>query len=125
MQLGWSFNHFQNCSRPRAVPASTLTLTRSSAFSGSPARPPSVQAEYGWASLRSQQKKASRKRPVFTRACRRVSAAQSQNRGEKQRVPDAAIFATKKRLTLPSLEEGFDELYSVRCRAHNDFVVSS
>src|SRR5262249_8056990 len=41
-------------------PASTLTLTRSSAFLGFPAQPPSVGAEYGWPSRRSQQKKKPR-----------------------------------------------------------------
>jgi hypothetical protein len=55
----------------------------------------------------------------------RLSLMRSQNCGETQRVPEVAIFATKKKLRLSSLEEGFDELYSVRCGAHNDFVVSS
>ena len=54
----------------------------------------------------------------------RLSLMRNRSRGESQRVPDVAIFATKKRLTPPSMDEGFDELYSVRCGAHNDFVVS-
>ena len=32
----------------------------------------------------------------------------------KARVPDVAIYATARRLELPSLDEGFDELYTVR-----------
>ena len=55
----------------------------------------------------------------------RLSLMRNRSRGESQRVPDVAIFATKKRLTAPSMDEGFDELYSVRCGAHNHFVVSS
>ena len=55
----------------------------------------------------------------------RLSLMHNRSRGESQRVPDVAIFATKKRLTPPSMDEGFDELYSVRCGAPNHFVVSS
>jgi predicted kinase len=55
----------------------------------------------------------------------RLSLMRNRSRGESQRVPDVAIFVTKKRLTPPSMDEGFDELYSVRCDAHHDFVVSS
>ena len=55
----------------------------------------------------------------------RLSLMRNRSRGESQHVPDVAIFATKKRLTPPSMDEGFEELFSVRCGAHNDFVVSS
>ena len=55
----------------------------------------------------------------------RLSLMRNRSRGDSQRVPDVAIFATKKRLTPPSMDEGFDELYSVRCGAPNHFMVSS
>lgn len=35
-------------------------------------------------------------------------------RDGKARVPDVALFATRKRLVPPSYAEGFDRLYSVR-----------
>ena len=35
-------------------------------------------------------------------------------RSEDSRVPDVAIFSTVKKLELPSFEEGFDQLFTVR-----------
>jgi predicted kinase len=45
-----------------------------------------------------------------------AAAALRRNRGRdgRDRVPDVAIFAVRKRLEPPSLGEGFDELYDVR-----------
>ena len=45
-----------------------------------------------------------------------AGAALRRNRARegKERVPDVAIFAVRKRLEPPSLEEGFDELFEVK-----------
>ena len=48
--------------------------------------------------------------------------ARNAARPETERVPDMAILGTYKRLQLPSLDEGFDELYYVRTTT-GDFVV--
>ena len=47
------------------------------------------------------------------------------NRGRegKQRVPDIALFATAKRLELPALIEGFDQLYAVQTLGESRFEV--
>jgi predicted kinase len=42
----------------------------------------------------------------------------------KARVPDVAIFTTRKRLVRPSAEEGFDRLFSVRAMGDETFEVS-
>ncbi len=42
----------------------------------------------------------------------------------KARVPDVAIFTTRKRLERPSTEEGFDQLFSVRAVGDETFEVS-
>jgi hypothetical protein len=39
------------------------------------------------------------------------------------RVPDVAIYATRKKLALPSYAEGFDMLYVVRIAGHGAFEV--
>jgi hypothetical protein len=44
------------------------------------------------------------------RECLRRNA----RRGDKERVPDVAIYATAKRLVTPSAAEGFDGIYRVR-----------
>jgi predicted kinase len=46
----------------------------------------------------------------------RVEDCLERNRGRagKARVPDAALYATRKRLEVPSYAEGFDALYFVR-----------
>ena len=42
-----------------------------------------------------------------------ASLARNRQREGKARVPDMAIFATRKRLTPPTYDEGFDQLYVV------------
>lgn len=51
--------------------------------------------------------------------------AVGRNRGREgtARVPDVAIFTRAKRMTVPSLEEGFDELYTVAIDPAGDFSV--
>ena len=55
------------------------------------------------------------------------SAAESLRRNElrtgKQRVPNAAIYATRKRLVPPSLDEGFDQLFLVTMDEHFHFRI--
>ncbi len=45
-------------------------------------------------------------------------------RGEKERVPNIGIFATLKKLTRPSYNEGFAKLYDVRSNDDFTFAVS-
>ena len=52
------------------------------------------------------------------------SLARNRGRDQSQRVPDVAIYATAKRLEPPSLDEGFDELLSVRATSDNEFLVT-
>ena len=47
----------------------------------------------------------------------------NRRREGKARVPDAALYATRKRLCLPSLDEGFDRLYFVRLLGEGRFDV--
>lgn len=47
----------------------------------------------------------------------------NQQRSGKQRVPDVALYATSKRLALPSRTEGFDQLYFVRLLGEGRFEV--
>jgi predicted kinase len=42
----------------------------------------------------------------------------------RQRVPDIALYATRKRLELPSRREGFDQLYAVEVVEDADWLVS-
>jgi predicted kinase len=46
-------------------------------------------------------------------------------RPEPQRVPRAGIFGTYSRLRVPTLAEGFDELYYVRIDEKGEFVVET
>jgi predicted kinase len=55
----------------------------------------------------------------------RGSLERNRQRDGKGRVPDVAIFATKKRLQLPSYAEGFDALYSVRIGSDGAFEAQS
>ena len=48
------------------------------------------------------------------------SLAWNSQRSGKARVPDVAIFATLKRLVLPTYEEGFERLYEVY--SHDDYT---
>jgi predicted kinase len=52
--------------------------------------------------------------------------AVGRNRGREgtARVPDVAIFTTAKRMVVPTREEGFDELYSVRISGEGAFEVT-
>jgi predicted kinase len=55
----------------------------------------------------------------------RLADALGRNRArpEIDRVPQVAIYATSKRLELPSRAEGFDELFMVRMAEPNGFTV--
>ncbi len=53
----------------------------------------------------------------------RGSLERNRQRDGKARVPDVAIFATKKRLQPPTYAEGFDELYTVRIGPDGAFEV--
>lgn len=52
-----------------------------------------------------------------------ASLARNRMREGKARVPDVAIFATRKRLQAPSYAEGFDELYLVHTKPEGVFDV--
>ncbi len=56
-----------------------------------------------------------------------VSEALVRNRARtgKARVPDVAIYVTRKQLVPPSYAEGFDALYSVRFGASGAFEICS
>ena len=41
----------------------------------------------------------------------------------KAKIPDKGLFSSFKRLQLPKLEEGFDELFYVSINEENDFVI--
>lgn len=43
----------------------------------------------------------------------------------KAKIPDVGLFSSFKRLQLPKLEEGFDELFYVSINEENDFVVEN
>jgi predicted kinase len=47
----------------------------------------------------------------------------NRQRAGKERVPDVALYATRKRLELPSLAEGFDQLFFVRLLGDSRFEV--
>jgi predicted kinase len=53
----------------------------------------------------------------------RGSLERNRGRDGKGRVPDAAIFATRKRLQPPTYAEGFDELYRVRIGPEGVFEI--
>jgi predicted kinase len=50
----------------------------------------------------------------YIEATPREAVARNERRTGKDKVPKVAIFARAKRLVPPALEEGFDELHSVR-----------
>lgn len=54
----------------------------------------------------------------------KLSLAQNATRTGKERVPDTALYATLKKLQPPTLEEGFDLLYTVRQDEAGNFVVA-
>lgn len=49
--------------------------------------------------------------------------ARNAYREEKSRIPEKGVLGTYKRLQLPSLEEGFDELYYVKIDGEQTFQV--
>lgn len=53
----------------------------------------------------------------------KLSLARNAARTGKERVPDMGLYATLKRLQPPTLEEGFDLLYTVRQDEAGDFAV--
>ena len=53
----------------------------------------------------------------------REAIGRNQQRAGKAKIPVPAILAAYKQLEVPTLDEGFDELYSVRFDAENRFVV--
>jgi predicted kinase len=53
----------------------------------------------------------------------REAVGRNRGREGKARVPDVAIFTRAKRLAVPSVEEGFDELYLVAIDPDGDFTV--
>lgn len=48
----------------------------------------------------------------------------NRQRAGKARIPDAALFATRKKLVQPSMTEGFDQLFFVRAIGDTRFEVS-
>jgi predicted kinase len=57
-------------------------------------------------------------------ATSREAVGRNRGREGKQRVPDVAIFATAKRMVVPTRTEGFDELYRAAIRADGGFDVT-
>ncbi|MBN9390758.1 MAG: AAA family ATPase [Chloroflexi bacterium] len=53
----------------------------------------------------------------------KLSLARNAARTSKERVPDMGLYATLKKLQPPTLEEGFDLLYTVRQDEAGNFVV--
>ena len=51
------------------------------------------------------------------------SLERNREREGRARVPDVAIYATRKKLAPPSYAEGFDMLYVVRIAGHGAFEV--
>ena len=58
-------------------------------------------------------------------ATTREAVGRNRGREGKQRVPDVAIFTKAKRMSAPTLAEGFDELYSVAIDPAGEFIVSA
>jgi predicted kinase len=56
-------------------------------------------------------------------ASTREAVGRNRGREAPARVPDVAIFAAAKRLVVPALAEGFDELYRVSIREAGTFEV--
>jgi predicted kinase len=57
-------------------------------------------------------------------ATTREAVGRNRGREGKQRVPDVAIFTKAKRMTIPTLSEGFDELYAVGIDPAGEFLVT-
>jgi predicted kinase len=56
-------------------------------------------------------------------ASTRDAVGRNRRREGHQRVPDVAIFTKAKRMVLPTLSEGFDELYRVSITTEGEFHV--
>ncbi|EPR84922.1 hypothetical protein L289_0977 [Acinetobacter gerneri DSM 14967 = CIP 107464 = MTCC 9824] len=44
-------------------------------------------------------------------------------RSGKEKIPEKGVAATLKRLEIPSLDEGFDEIYKVKILGNNEFSI--
>ena len=53
----------------------------------------------------------------------REAVGRNRGRTGPQRVPDVAIFTTAKRMTVPRLEEGFDQLFHVSIQESGEFTI--
>jgi len=60
----------------------------------------------------------------FFEASLREAMQRNNLRTGKQKVPGPAVVAAFKKLVPPSVEEGFDEIYTVRLSAEHGFVVA-
>jgi predicted kinase len=58
-------------------------------------------------------------------ATTREAVGRNRGREGRQRVPDVAIFTKAKRMTVPMVEEGFDELHRVAIREDGEYEVSA
>ena len=65
----------------------------------------------------------SRGEHVTSSPIRKESLERNRQRQGHARVPDLAIFATRKALVLPSYAEGLDRLYRVRALPDGEFAV--
>jgi predicted kinase len=59
---------------------------------------------------------------VYVEASTREAVARNEGRSGRAKVPKVAIFTCAKRLVPPVLEEGFDELRTVRVQADGSFA---
>ena len=60
----------------------------------------------------------------FFEASLREAMRRNNLRSGKQKVPAAAVAAAFKKLVPPTVEEGFDEIYTVKLTAEHGFVVA-
>jgi predicted kinase len=56
-------------------------------------------------------------------SCLAACLERNRHRAGKARVPDVALYATRKRLKTPSLAEGFDRLFRVRLLGDSRFEI--
>ncbi len=57
-------------------------------------------------------------------ASTREAIGRNRGREGRQRVPDVAIFTKAKRMAVPTLAEGFDELYRVAIRPDGEYDIT-
>ena len=60
----------------------------------------------------------------YFEATTREAIGRNRGREGKARVPDVAVFTTAKRMVVPSMSEGFDELFRVSIAPDGGFVVA-